>query len=173
MKFKDTVLFPATIGRSSRFACAKAVFLRSFRIIRQNRVLAAGTHLFSSDDFQVVFMARKKKPVSERNGAVADAPFGLRDFRESRKISLEDIAENTKISVRFLQAIEAGDYEKLPGGIFNTSYLRQYAAAIGHNEEALLDDYRRQTSPPEDRAVEQRKGSIFSRWFDLAAHIRS
>lgn len=119
-------------------------------------------------------MARKKKLVGERSSApVADAPSRLRNFRESKKISLEDIAENTKISIRFLQAIEAGDYGKLPGGIFNTNYLRQYSAAIGYGQEALLEHYRYQTACPEDSAVEPRKGSIFSRWFDLAAHIRS
>ena len=50
--------------------------------------------------------------------------------REKRGVTLEQIAERTKISMRFLRAIEEGEYVKLPGGIFATSYLRQYAAVI-------------------------------------------
>ncbi len=69
-------------------------------------------------------------------------PLELGDFRQRRGLSLESIAETTKISTRFLRAIEDGQYAILPGGIFNTSYLRQYAAAVGYEESTLLDHYR-------------------------------
>jgi cytoskeletal protein RodZ len=67
--------------------------------------------------------------------------------RENRGISLEDIAEATKISIRFLRAIEEEDFETLPGGIFNTSYLRQYASTIGIEPSTLLAHYHRVTNP--------------------------
>lgn len=118
-------------------------------------------------------MARKKKPVRERSSAGTAAPVSLKDLRESRRISLRDIAEDTKISVRFLLAIEAGEYSQLPGGIFDTNYLRQYAAAIGYDEQVLLEHYRRQTGVPEEDTPPQRKGSIFSRWLNLAVNGRS
>jgi len=118
-------------------------------------------------------MASRKKAARERNVAATPAPFSLKNFRESKKISLEEIAERTKISVRFLQAIEGGEYAKLPGGIFDINYLRQYAAAIGYSDEVLLEHYRRQTGHSGEPAPEPRKGGIFSRWFDLAAHGRS
>lgn len=86
---------------------------------------------------------------------------------------MRDIAEDTKISVRFLLAIEAGEYSQLPGGIFDTNYLRQYAAAIGYDEQVLLEHYRRQTGVPEEDTPPQRKGSIFSRWLNLAVNGRS
>ena len=70
--------------------------------------------------------------------AGAARPLELRAFRLNRGLSLESIAETTKISSRFLQAIEDGQYSLLPGGIFNTSYLRQYAAAVGYEEAILL-----------------------------------
>ena len=69
--------------------------------------------------------------------------FNLRRFREGRGVTLDQIAERTKISLRFLLAIESADYEKLPGGVFAINYLRQYAAAAGCNDVALLRDYRR------------------------------
>src|SRR3982074_2086278 len=68
-------------------------------------------------------------------------PLDLSRFRNSAGISLEQIASGTKISLRFLRAIEAEEFDQLPGGIFNTSYLRQYAAAIGYDEADLLAHY--------------------------------
>ena len=43
----------------------------------------------------------------------------LREAREQQKVSLHAIAEKTNISVRFLDAIEKNQFEKLPGGIFH------------------------------------------------------
>jgi cytoskeletal protein RodZ len=67
--------------------------------------------------------------------------LGLANIRKNRGISLEQIAAATKISVRSLDAIEHGDFRKLPGGIYNTSYIRQYARAIDYDEGILLAYY--------------------------------
>jgi cytoskeletal protein RodZ len=67
--------------------------------------------------------------------------LGLSTIRRNRGISLEQIAEATKIGVRTLEAIEQGDFRKLPGGIYNTSYIRQYARAIEFDESELLAYY--------------------------------
>jgi cytoskeletal protein RodZ len=72
----------------------------------------------------------------------------LATIRRNRGISLEQIAQSTKISVRSLDAIERGDFRKLPGGIYNTSYIRQYARAIDYDESLLLEAYRRHTENP-------------------------
>jgi cytoskeletal protein RodZ len=69
--------------------------------------------------------------------------LGLATIRRNRGISLEQIAESTKISVRSLDAIERGEFRKLPGGIYATSYLRQYAQAIDYDEAELLAAYYR------------------------------
>jgi cytoskeletal protein RodZ len=71
--------------------------------------------------------------------------LGLATIRHNRGITLEQIAESTKISIRSLEAIERGDFRKLPGGIYNTSYIRQYARAIDYNEGELLAFYYRET----------------------------
>lgn len=68
--------------------------------------------------------------------------LGLATIRRNRGISLEQIAESTKINIRSLKAIEGGDFKKLPGGIYNTSYIRQYAKAIDFDEAELLAFYR-------------------------------
>jgi cytoskeletal protein RodZ len=67
--------------------------------------------------------------------------LGLASIRRNRGLSLEQIAQTTKISVRALQAIEEGEFKKLPGGIYNTSYIRQYARAIECDATDLLEFY--------------------------------
>src|SRR2546421_11885404 len=67
----------------------------------------------------------------------------LRLAREARGIALRDISEQTRISIRYLEAIEADDYGRLPGGIFNRSFIRAYAKFIGYDEHNALEDYAR------------------------------
>lgn len=68
-------------------------------------------------------------------------PLDLITIRQKKSVSLQDIATATKISVNYLQAIEDGEFSKLPGGIYSTSYIRQYAQAIDCNESELLERY--------------------------------
>jgi cytoskeletal protein RodZ len=70
--------------------------------------------------------------------------LGLSTVRRNRGITLQQISDSTKIGVRLLEAIEGGDFRKLPGGIYTTSYIRQYARAIDYPEDTLLDFYRHQ-----------------------------
>jgi len=67
--------------------------------------------------------------------------LGLASRREQKNISLEQISEATKIGVRSLEAIEAEEFKKLPGGIYNTSYIRQYARATDSDESEILTVY--------------------------------
>jgi len=67
----------------------------------------------------------------------------LRLARETRGIALRDISEQTRISIRYLEAIETDDYQRLPGGIFNRSFIRAYAKFIGYDEHGALEDYAR------------------------------
>jgi hypothetical protein len=53
----------------------------------------------------------------------------LVSIRRSSRLTLEQIADTTKISMGYLQAIENGSLEKLPGGVYRSNYLRQYAEA--------------------------------------------
>jgi cytoskeletal protein RodZ len=70
-------------------------------------------------------------------GAWASWP-DLTELRRSRKISLGQIAARTNIRTDYLAAIEKGDFEKLPGGVYTTSYIRQYARSIDFPEHDLL-----------------------------------
>jgi len=68
--------------------------------------------------------------------------WAVAKLRNTKGISLEEIAHHTKIKVSTLQALEKGEFERLPGGIYNVSYIRQYARAIGADECSLVELYR-------------------------------
>ena len=57
--------------------------------------------------------------------------WSVASIREISGVSLEEIARNTKLRVTTLKAIEDAHFDELPGGIYNISYIRQYARAIG------------------------------------------
>jgi len=67
--------------------------------------------------------------------------WSVASIRQAHGISLEDIALNTKLKVATLKAIEDANFDVLPGGIYNISYIRQYARAIGADEGALVRLY--------------------------------
>lgn len=106
-------------------------------------------------------MARNSLLESSPGGSVARR-LELPQVRQKRGLSLKDIAESTKISSRFLRAIEDEEFSLLPGGIFNTSYLRQYAAAVGYDEVQLLAYYRMTSgdSGVEDEPPPRRRGLL-------------
>lgn len=62
-------------------------------------------------------------------------------LRQQKGITLESIAASTRIGRRYLEAIERGDFTVLPGGIYNISYIRQYARATDFDEDVLLECY--------------------------------
>ena len=95
--------------------------------------------------------------------------LGLSNRRRKQKISLDEIAAATKIGVRALQAIETEDFKKLPGGIYSTSYIRQYAKAIDFDESRILALYYSvmDITPFQDEAPEKpssSEGSFVSRF---------
>jgi cytoskeletal protein RodZ len=67
----------------------------------------------------------------------------LRLEREAHGIALRDISEQTRISMRYLEAIETDDYRRLPGGIFNRSFIRAYAKFVGFDEQEAIEEYTR------------------------------
>lgn len=89
----------------------------------------------------------------------------LRLAREARGIPLRDISEQTRISMRYLSAIESDDYKRLPGGIFNRSFIRAYAKHIGYDEDAAVSEYanmvRDQSDSPDDVATKPYKSRVY------------
>jgi cytoskeletal protein RodZ len=67
-------------------------------------------------------------------------PFGkeLQTEREQRDVSLETMALETKVSVRFLQALESDDFGSLPGGVFQRGMVGSYCLFLGLDEHEWL-----------------------------------
>jgi len=65
----------------------------------------------------------------------------LRGARESRNLSLRELSDQTRIARRYLEAIEEDNYKELPGGIFNRSFVKAYAKAVGFSEAEAVSAY--------------------------------
>ena len=65
----------------------------------------------------------------------------LREARERRGVSLREIANATKISVRALEALERNDIKGLPGGIFTRAFVRSFAVQVGLDPEAAVREF--------------------------------
>ncbi len=71
----------------------------------------------------------------------------LRRERLKRNLELGQIAQELKIAPRFLEAIEAGQLDKLPGRLFTRSFTMQYARLLGLDEEKIAGDLQRTLDP--------------------------
>ena len=58
-------------------------------------------------------------------------------------MGLREICDQTRISVHYLEAIEANDYKRLPGGVFNRSFIKAYAKCVGYDEREAIEGYTR------------------------------
>jgi cytoskeletal protein RodZ len=65
----------------------------------------------------------------------------LKAAREAKAMPLRDIATATKISVVALEALEKGDFARLPGGIFSRAFVRAYAEAVGLDPEGAVHEF--------------------------------
>src|SRR5213594_3924506 len=88
------------------------------------------------------------------------ASFGeeLKRERELRDISLKEISEATKISIRFLEALEQNNFDVLPGGVFNRGFIRAYARFIGVDGEEMVNAYLHEVALREARQTKAAKG---------------
>ena len=65
----------------------------------------------------------------------------LRSQRESQRVALATIAEETKINAALLEGLERDDVSRWPGGLFRRAYVRTYAQKIGLDPEQVLRDF--------------------------------
>ncbi|MCW2350283.1 MULTISPECIES: helix-turn-helix domain-containing protein [unclassified Sphingobium] len=93
--------------------------------------------------------ANEKETVA-RSGLSASAQ--MRQAREAAGMSLDDVANRTRITLRHLTALEAGDYQALPGTTYCAGFSRAYARAVGIDEHALVSKVREEIA---EMGVEQ------------------
>jgi cytoskeletal protein RodZ len=86
----------------------------------------------------------------------------LRRARESRNLTLREVSDQTRITRRHLEAIEADDYKQLPGGIFNRSFVKAFARAVGYDVDAAVNTYlkvAKESAESYDDVATTRRGS--------------
>jgi cytoskeletal protein RodZ len=66
----------------------------------------------------------------------------LREARVRRSITLQQVEEDTKIRVKYVQAMENEDFDVMPGATYVKGFLRTYATYLALDPEVILDEYR-------------------------------
>jgi cytoskeleton protein RodZ len=81
---------------------------------------------------------------------MAEIGATLREARMRARIDVSEIEAQTKIRAKYLRALENEEWDLLPGPTFVRSFLRTYAQALGLDDKALVDEYRRQYEQPSE-----------------------
>ena len=66
----------------------------------------------------------------------------LRLAREEKKLSLEELAAQTRIPLRHLQSLEQGDWSRLPAPTYTIGFAKSYASAVGLDRNEIAEDLR-------------------------------
>jgi cytoskeletal protein RodZ len=119
---------------------------------------------------------------------VTPQAFGqqLRRQREKRRITLEQVATQTKVAASLFRSLEAGECARWPGGIYSRSFVRAYAVAIGVDPDRALEiftycypelvagsfpDPPADSAPPPQTPLEKLKAALAA-WFGTTAPDR-
>src|SRR5678815_4786461 len=97
----------------------------------------------------------------------------LRLAREERGIPLREICDQTRISVHYLEAIETNDYKRLPGGVFNRSFIKAYARCVGYDEREAIEGYTRYLRKHDDSSDDVNTTPIQSKVYTETPATRS
>ncbi len=100
-------------------------------------------------------MSKRPPPWEKETVQTESSSFGdwLRRQREMREISLRDIADRTKISLRYLEAMESDRFDLLPAPIFAKGFLREYARYVGLSPDDVVNHYLSVNHPEELEAA--------------------
>ncbi len=104
----------------------------------------------------------QNRPRMWQPGAEAETvSFGtwLRRQRELREISLREIADVTKISIRYLEALEQDRFDVLPAPVFAKGFLREYARYVGLDADEVVNSYLTAQEEVEPTEVTEPRGS--------------
>ena len=74
----------------------------------------------------------------------------LASARKEKKLTIQDIAKETKIEARYIRALENDEFQKLPSPTFTKGFIRNYAIQLDISPEDLIAVFRRDYSSPEE-----------------------
>ncbi len=97
----------------------------------------------------------------------------VRQERERQGLSLEEVSERTRITVRNLEAIEQDDFESFPNRVYARAFLRDYANFLGLDSAELLERYEEQRAgePVPAPPAEPRRGTRPAAYVGLAVLV--
>lgn len=100
----------------------------------------------------------------------------LKEAREAKNISLDELQEMTKIQKRYLIGIEEGNYAIMPGNFYVRAFIRQYAEAVGLDPEEIFEEYKQDIPQSYQEEIPQQLSRVKTRqqispsgskWMDL------
>ena len=116
----------------------------------------------------------KFRLLTEAGGETVSFGAWLRRQREARDISLREIADSSKISLRYLEAFEQDRFDILPARVFAQGFLREYAKYVGLDPDEVVNHYLAsqqeadtEEATGEERAEPKRAGTSSSWWFHV------
>jgi hypothetical protein len=94
-------------------------------------------------------------PQADDGGRLSAAPLARAAFgqflagaRHRSGLTIDDVSATTKVAIRHLEALEQGDIDQLPGGVYRRAWVKSYAAAVGLPPDAALEQFDRLCAPP-------------------------
>ena len=104
---------------------------------------------------------------------MSSTPFGehLKREREMRGVSLNEISAATRISTKFLEAIENDRWNELPGGAFNRGFIRSIARYLGLDEDSIVAEYSLDTSGSANVREAPQFGKSSRNWRPIVAAV--
>lgn len=107
-------------------------------------------------------------------------PIGLtlQQARQKRKLKLETISKKTKISIRYLKALEAEDWDAFPAPAYAQAFLRSYANSLNLDSDELVREYKKYMeataeAPATKRLIPERIRKPFASLRNLVFSLRS
>lgn len=96
----------------------------------------------------------------------------LREAREKKGLTIKQVQEDTKIRRRYIEAMEAGEFDFIPGGeVYQRGFMRTYARYLGMDERVLLEEWRLLHAPPEGLEDKGFKGEHQQRSGTTPGHV--
>ncbi len=117
-----------------------------------------------------------RQPPWEEERGRETASFGtwLRQQRQIREVNLDDIADATKISIRYLEALEQDRFDVLPAPVFAKGFLREYSKFVGLDPDEVVNSYLNAAEEPAEdelpvvQAAPAEPGTAKNIWILLA-----
>lgn len=87
----------------------------------------------------------------------------LKEARESKGFSLDDLQSMTKIQKRYLIGIEEGNYDMMPGKFYVRAFIKQYAEAVGLSSEEIFEEFKQEIPTAHDDDLPEKISRVQTR----------